>query len=542
MFETIGRYRIQEKLGQGAMAEVFKAYDPSIDRTLAIKVLREERCSDPEYRVRFLRESKAAGILSHANIATVYDVGEIGERPYIVMEYLEGEPLDEVMRSGEAFSLKKIVTYGIQLSKALAYAHQKGIVHRDVKPGNIVRLKNSSTIKVMDFGIARMENKDATQQTQIGEVLGTPQYMSPEQVLGQAVDARSDLFSLGVILYQLLTGQKPFDADTLGTLLFRIATESPRPIAELAPTVPPSLQRLVEKLLAKKPEKRYQSGQEVTDALIKVLKEIEEREATRDLPHIIPLRVKWTVAMAVVVALAMVVSGSVIYRKQYQLMFGQLVASGSSLVKFIAVESAVPVLSEDWVSIELFVSDVVARQDFSYLQILDHRGVVRGSNVPDELGKAHRPPEGAVRLPDEEDVAVALHQVGGAKVLSFEAPVTFQNREIGRVRLGLPQAPFQRVAQSTVWMLVVLMAVTIAAAMAVTYLLGKLLARPIGVTIAALGEIAEGNLDHRIGVQRNDEFGRLFLAFDRMADALQGKNAARDDEGSDGPAQPPAPS
>lgn len=540
MFETIGRYRIQEKLGQGAMAEVFKAYDPSIDRTLAIKVLREERCSDPEYRARFLRESKAAGILSHANIATVYDVGEVGERPYIVTEYLEGEPLDEVMRSGEAFSLKKIVTYGIQLSKALAYAHQKGIVHRDVKPGNIVRLKNSSTIKVMDFGIARMENKDATQQTQMGEVLGTPQYMSPEQVLGQTVDARSDLFSLGVILYQLLTGQKPFDADTLGTLLFRIATESPRPIAELAPHVPPSLQRLVEKLLAKKPEKRYQSGQEVTDALIKVLKELEEDEATRDLPHIVPLRVKWTVAMAVVVALAMVVSGSVIYRKQYQLMFGQLVASGSSLVKFIAVETAVPVLSEDWVSIELFVSDVVARQDFSYLQILDHRGVVRGSNAAEELGKPHRPPEGATRLPDEADVEVALHQVDGAKVLRFAAPITFQNREIGRVLLGLPQAPFQRVARSTIWMLAALMAVTIAAAMAVTYLLGKLLARPIGTIIAALGEIEDGNLDHRIGVKRNDEFGRLFLAFDRMADALQGKGKGEED--SDAPAQPPAPS
>ena len=538
MFETIGRYRVQEKLGEGAMAEVYKAYDPSIDRTLAIKVLREERCSDPEYRARFLRESKAAGILSHANIATVYDVGEIEERPYIVMEYLEGEPLDEVMRSGEKFTLKKIVTYGIQLSKALGYAHQKGIVHRDVKPGNIVRLKNSSTIKVMDFGIARMESKEVTQQTQMGEVLGTPQYMSPEQVLGQTVDARSDLFSLGVILYQLITGQKPFEADTLGTLLFRIATENPKPIGDLAPTVTQSVQRIVDKLLAKKPEKRYQNGQEVTDALIKALKEIEEAERTREMHRIIPLRVRWSIAMALVVAVTMVISGSVIYKRQYRLMLGQLIANGSSLVKFVAVESAVPVLSEDWVAIELFVNDVVARQNFAYLQVMDHKGVVRGSSQKDQIGKPYQAPAAATELPEDAGVAIATHDSGGEPVISFAAPILFQNREIGRVRLGIPQAPFKKVVRTTIWMLAVLMAVTIAAAMGVTYLLGNLLGRPIRIVVRALDEIRDGNLDHRIAEQRNDEFGSLYLAFDRMADALQGKDEEEPQEAEGGSAEP----
>jgi len=394
---------------------------------------------------------------------------------------------------------------------------------------------------VMDFGIARMENKEATQQTQMGEVLGTPQYMSPEQVLGQPVDARSDLFSLGVILYQMITGQKPFEADTLGTLLFRIATENPKPIGDLAPTVPASLQRIIDRLLAKKPEKRYQNGQEVTDALIKALKEIEEAERTRDMPRIIPLRVRWSIAMALVVAATMVISGSVIYKRQYRLMFGQLIASGSSLVKFLAVESAVPVLSEDWVAIELFVTDVVARQDFAYLQVMDHKGIVRGSNERDHIGKPYQAPAEAAQLPEEGGVEIATLDAGGEPVVSFSAPILFQNREIGRVRLGIPQAPFREVVRTTVWMLAVLMAVTIAAAMGMTYLLGNLLARPIGILVRALDEIRDGNLDHRIVDQRNDEFGRLYVAFDQMADALQGKDEEDPPEAQDGSTQPTGP-
>lgn len=522
MVQTIGRYQLLEQLGEGGMAVVYKAYDPSIDRTLAIKFLREERCSDPDYRSRFLREARAAGILSHANIATVFDVGEADNRPYIVMEMLDGEPLDEVMKAGERLPAEKVLTYGIQLAKALDYAHSKGIIHRDVKPSNIVRLKNSDTLKMMDFGIARMENKEVTQQTQMGEVLGTPQYMSPEQVLGNPVDARSDLFSLGVVLYQMVTNKKPFDAETLGTLLFRIATEAPPSLDELAPDTPASLRRVIGKLLEKKPERRFQSGKELTAALIRILKEVEEAAARKEMPRIIPLRVKWTVLMALAVTVTMIISSAVIYKKQQRALLEHVMEYGSSLAKFIAVESAIPVLSEDWVSIELFVQDVVARQEFAYLELLDHTDTVRGSSTEARVGQPFVPALRASPLSERGDVTIlAVVLADGTEVLDFAAPILFQDRTIGQVRLGIPQAPFQQVARLSLTMMAVFMVVTLLAVMVVTYILGNLLAAPIRTTVEALDEIAGGNRHHRIEAKRNDEFGYLFLRFNRMAEHLQ---------------------
>ena len=200
--ERLGRYQIREIIGEGAMACVYKAFDPEINRALAIKLLKAQLRLDGEYRNRFLREAKGAGVLSHPNIVTVFDVGEDQGHPYIAMELVEGQTLAEELKDKRALTTKDIVEIGIQLTRALDYAHKKGIIHRDVKPGNIMRLTDTNTIKVADFGICRIDGSeatDATQQTQIGNVLGTPHYMSPEQVVGEKVDSRSDLFSAGVV-------------------------------------------------------------------------------------------------------------------------------------------------------------------------------------------------------------------------------------------------------------------------------------------------------------------------------------------------------
>lgn len=206
--KKIGRYEIQEVLGEGAMAVVYRAYDPEINRSLACKILKAEHCVDDEYTSRFLREGKAAGALSHASIVTIYDVGEIDGRPYIMMELVDGANLGEVLLERKKFSVIETITIALQLAKALDYAHAANIIHRDIKPDNIILLQNNETVKVADFGIARMNESEEVQKTQVGAVLGTPRYMSPEQALGEKVDNRSDLFSVGTIMYEMLTGKK----------------------------------------------------------------------------------------------------------------------------------------------------------------------------------------------------------------------------------------------------------------------------------------------------------------------------------------------
>lgn len=297
MSRYLGRYKIIEEVGEGAFAKVYKAYDSEINRMLAIKVLRKDRCMDKEYRSRFLREAKAAGNLSHPNIVIIHDIGEMDDRPYIVMELLEGTPLDQIMKTGAKMPPMDVLNIGIQLANALDYAHGKGIVHRDIKPSNIIQLADSNIFKITDFGIAHMKGLNLEEKTKTGEVLGTPQYMSPEQVLGKKLDGRSDLFSLGVVLYQLLTGRKAFTGETLGTLFLQITTEEPQPIAQIAPEVPRPLSEIVEKLIEKQPQKRFQSGTDLVQALTNIKDQMHPQIETRK-------RWLWPAAVLIVLLMA----------------------------------------------------------------------------------------------------------------------------------------------------------------------------------------------------------------------------------------------
>jgi serine/threonine-protein kinase len=257
-----------------------------------------------EFHARFLREARAAGGLSHPNIVVVHDVGEIEGRPYMAMELVDGVPLADQLDKGHQFPIRDAVVIGLQLARALDYAHAHGIVHRDIKPGNILMLSDAKTVKVTDFGIAHMD--DAGQQhTQVGAVMGTPQYMSPEQTRGEKLDGRSDLFSAGIVLYQMVTGERPFKGETLVAVATRIANEAPPTLTSKRPDAPASLRRVIERCLAKQPAQRYQSGKDLSDALVKVLNELDEAVRENSKARIVPLRVKWAIAMAGVVAIVM---------------------------------------------------------------------------------------------------------------------------------------------------------------------------------------------------------------------------------------------
>ena len=255
------------------MGVVYQAHDPQIDRPVALKVLRPDRVDSEAFVQRFIKEAKAVGRLSHPNIVAVYDIGEDHGTVYISMEFLEGRPLSEVLKE-RSLSLSQALKIGIQVSNALDYAHGKGIVHRDIKPSNII-IQPDDSVKITDFGIARIEDPLATQQTQAGEILGTPAYMAPEQVLGQPVDGRSDLFSLGVILYELTVGQRPFSGESLITIFRSITEDTPREPLELNPSLPRDFSRVVLKSLAREPGNRYGSCREFSEALRNCLRMIE---------------------------------------------------------------------------------------------------------------------------------------------------------------------------------------------------------------------------------------------------------------------------
>ncbi len=284
---SIDRYEILEELGQGAMATVYKAYDPRINRELAIKVLRPEHTVNVEFLSRFLRETRAVGKLNHPNIVKIYDVGEFEAQPYIAMELLTGQFLDHIMSSGQRFSVEDVILIAKQLSSALDCAHSNGVIHRDIKPANIAWSEKNKRIILTDFGIARIENIEATQSTLVGQVLGTPKYMSPEQILGKHIDGRTDLFSLGVVLYQLITGQKPFSGETLASLTFQITQQDPPPIDQYAPETPRALVQIIHKLLRKNPNDRFTDAKALLSALTTI--DLEE-EFFPTTPKISPLK------------------------------------------------------------------------------------------------------------------------------------------------------------------------------------------------------------------------------------------------------------
>lgn len=265
--ERLGKYEIRATLGRGAMGVVYEGFDPLIERTVALKTIRKDLLDHDqldEILSRFKREAQAAGRLNHPGIVTVYEYGEEGEIAFIAMEYVRGRELKEFLDKNKRFSLGVIVKIMTQLLDALAYSHRHGVVHRDVKPANIIVLKDGR-VKVTDFGIAHIESSSLTQ---FGDVLGTPSYMSPEQFTGETVDARSDLFSAGVILYHMMTGEKPFPGKAMTTIMHRVINAAPIKPSELNFKVPSVLDELVVKALAKRPADRFQSAGEFARALV----------------------------------------------------------------------------------------------------------------------------------------------------------------------------------------------------------------------------------------------------------------------------------
>src|SRR6185503_6008826 len=264
----LGRYQVEKELGKGAMGVVYLGKDPKIGRVVAIKTmaLSQEFEADElaEVKERFFREAETAGRLSHPNIVTIYDAGEEHDLCYIAMERLKGGDLVSFSKPGSLLPPSKVISIVARAAEALGYAHKQGVVHRDIKPANLMYHPDTDTLKVTDFGIARLTDSS---KTKTGMVLGTPSFMSPEQLAGKRIEGRSDLFSLAVSLYQLLSGKLPFEGESMAQLMFKIANEPPIDIRSVNPAIAPGLVQFLDKAMAKNPDDRYQSGEEFAQAL-----------------------------------------------------------------------------------------------------------------------------------------------------------------------------------------------------------------------------------------------------------------------------------
>lgn len=541
LVKLVGRYQIQARIGQGAMANVYRAYDPSINRVLAIKVLKRDYCRDPDCAKRFLREAKAAGALSHPNIVTIYDVGEIEGFPYIAMELLDGAPLDAALQQRGKFSVGEVLSIGAQLAEGLRYAHSQGIVHRDIKPSNVILNKDGS-VKILDFGIARVSEKSAQSEaeavkTQIGQVLGTPRYMSPEQAMGHDLDGRSDLFSVGAILYEMLTGQPAFDGSSPATLALQITTKKPAPIT-VQPQCPPGLKFIVGKLLEKRPDKRFANGEHLAQAIEREQRSHEAvmREGNG---RRLPLYVRLTGAMTAIVALVLTFSVSFVLDQEYSAMEQLAITSGSSVASFVANNAALtavdnasrPESQRDWLSMQAFVNTAARDPNVTQMMVVDNEGVVRAATDQNLIGSHYLAPLGrrVARPVGAHNTTINVTSVRastGVESFRFSAPITYGPRQFGFVDLSVRKTGLQSAAGLTRTMLIGLGLLTLLVVMVLSFAASYLMLGPMRRLKAAFDDVAAGDLEFRLSHQRHDEFGDLFNSFNAFVGAVQRRSDA----------------
>ncbi|MDQ8755310.1 protein kinase [Sphingosinicella sp. LHD-64] len=523
----VGRYEIENRIGEGAMADVYRAYDPEIGRRIAIKVLKPELRDNAEVAERFLREARAAGALAHPHIVTIHDVGEADGFPYIAMELLDGLPLDQHIRLHGALPLEAVLATGAQLARALHYAHESGIVHRDIKPSNIILCDGGRTAKILDFGIARIGEPDPLRaelnalRTQVGQVLGTPRYMSPEQALGLAIDHRSDLFSLGVVLYEMASGRMAFDGASLATLAIQITQQQPQPLGTVLPGCPRGLQYIVGKMLAKSAAKRFSSGAEVAEALARERAAMDGARQGRGLP------LRWRVGLVIgaTMGLALLISMIAVLDRQYRSMSHMAVTSGTTITTFVAnnvglraAENAgLPSGQQDWAPVQAFV-DVAARDPaVRHITVIDATGIVRGSSNPAKVGRRDTPTDRETLVSDGADERVS--QTAGND-FRFRRTIRYAGQPFGTVELVMSGAELAQATAHATWLMGGLALVLMLVVALVSHMAAGAITRPLRQLRSALEAAAEGNFQFRISHRRCDEFGRMFDAYNHLADIL----------------------
>ncbi|MEQ3650909.1 protein kinase [Hyphomonas sp.] len=534
--KRVGRYEIEARIGQGAMAEVYRAYDPKIDRVLAIKVLKQEYCENPEYASRFIREARAAGALSHPNIVTIYDVGDASGYPYIAMELLAGESLDNALLARGQFGIGTVLGIGQQLADALNYAHAMGIVHRDIKPSNIILGQDGRSIKILDFGIARVAEggaeaqKEGLMMTQMGQVLGTPRYMSPEQALSREIDGRSDLFSVGAVLYELLTGRPAFNGNSIATLAVQITQHEPSPI-NTDPACPRGLEFIVKKLLDKKPERRFSSGGTLLEAL-KRERENYDAVYADGRRRRLSLQLRLTLSACAISIVCLFAAGSFVVGHQDKTMERLAITSGSSIASFVATNNALnavensplPEEEQDWLNVQAFINSASSDPNVTDMTVVDRQGVIRAASDLSLVGTINKELKDQGRLTGDSGVRVStVKGMDGVETFRFTHPITYSGLNFGVVEVGMPKNELRSAAGYMRNMLIILAVLVVAMVGCLSYIATRTLLLPLRRLKVALRDAAGGDVDFLISHQRKDEFGELYDSFNAFAVSVQSR-------------------
>ncbi|RDX35937.1 serine/threonine protein kinase [Kangiella sp. HD9-110m-PIT-SAG07] len=521
---TIGRYELIEEIGRGAMSVVYLAKDPDIGRSLAIKLLKHDLVEEDEYRNLFLREARAAGGLSHPGIVTIYDVGIWQNRPYIAMELLEGQHLDDYLVEHGSFSISEAIDLAQQLTQALDYAHSKGIVHRDIKPENILVLDDGKRFKITDFGIARIEHQflEGESEEEQAKVMGTPAYMSPEQISGNETTFKTDLYSLGVILYKITKGELPFQAANYGAMMQAVLQQNPKPLNAYSEQGF-IWQSIIFRLLQKNPDLRYSRTEELVNELEALANEIEEENKGIGGIRFVSMRARWAISLSSLVLVVMVLGMIWVYNKQNTLMNQLVYDYGNSMAQIISSETAEPLLLDEDVALQAITVDIVENSEILYLSIRDKDELVQSSSTLDQVGKLYRP------LDDNR----LIGKKAGSRIYEnledlpqeafiFDTPISFQDKQIGTASIALGRSNLVSATRSSLLTMIIWMFVIMLAVFSGVYWLANKFTQRINKTRQVIKDIRAHGQSDIIKIDSHDEVGRLQQEVNDLTHKLAG--------------------
>ncbi|MBD3653079.1 serine/threonine-protein kinase [Kangiella sp.] len=520
----IGRYKLIKEIGRGAMSVVYQAEDPEIGRMLAIKLLKHELVEKEEYRELFLREAKAAGRLGHPGIVTIYDVGIWQERPFIAMELLEGENLDDYLQNNGVFSLEQASDLAKQLTLALDYAHQNGVIHRDLKPDNILVLDGGRRFKITDFGIAHVEHlflEDEGGKSK-GKIMGTPAYMSPEQITGHGVDFKTDLYSLGVILYQVTKGELPFQAPNYAAMMQAVLHMNPQPV-NIVSEQGFMWQSIIFRLLQKNPDHRYTSSDELLEEIETLAKELTQNKEGLAGIRFVSMRARWAISLSAVVLVVMILGMVWVYNKQNQLMNQLVFDYGNSMVQIISSETAELLLLGEDVALQAITVDIADNSQIQHLSIRDGQGVVQSSSQPEQINKPFMLPQSSKLQQNTLDAKIYSNLSDyDQEVVLFDSPIKYQDKEIGHAFIAISRSNLKSATQSSLLAMIIWMFLIMLAVFSGVYWLANRFIQRVNETRHVIRELRNHGQADILKVDTHDEVGRLQQEVNDLSQKLAG--------------------